>query len=67
MWRYAPGIYQVLKAAEWLRGNGLVAALAVAAVLLSSLAVGNAMDAQYEAHSAYVASWIENPGNAGTR
>lgn len=67
MWRYAPGIYEIRKAAEWLRGNGLMAALVAALIVFGGLAAGSAMDAEYEAHSAYMAAWIENPGNAGLR
>ncbi len=65
MWRYAPGIYQLRKAAEWLRDNELMTALVVALIIFGGLAIGTAMDAEYEAHSAYVAAWIESPGNAG--
>ena len=65
MWRYTPGIYQLRRAAEWLRDNELVTALVVTLIIFGGLAMGSVMDAEYEAHSAAMAAWIENPGNAG--
>ncbi len=65
MWRYAPGIYQLRRAAEWLRDNELMTALVVTLIIFGGLAMGSVMDAEYEAETAYMAAWIENPGNAG--
>lgn len=71
MWRYHPGVYRVWRLIErlieWLSANRLIIGLAIAFVIFGSLAVGAAMDTEYEAHSAAMAAWIENPGNAGMK